>query len=51
MKNSNVRKLSRNSQKKISAGNRGLQKCNYSFECPGGSCCGKVCVYYACPEV
>ncbi|MGN7865927.1 bacteriocin-like protein [Chryseobacterium sp. 22458] len=52
MKNSNLKKLSRNSQKEISGGaGGGIKKCNYSFECPGGSCCRNACVYYPCPEL
>ncbi|BEV03952.1 MULTISPECIES: hypothetical protein [Chryseobacterium] len=49
MKNSNLKKLTRKEQEKINGG--GLQKCHYHFECPGGSCCQNVCVYYNCPEV
>lgn len=51
MKNSNLKKLSRDNQKEILGGIRGIQKCEYSFECPGGSCCHRACVYYACPEL
>ncbi|MBB6329238.1 hypothetical protein HNP24_000188 [Chryseobacterium sediminis] len=51
MKNSNLKRLSRNSQKEISGSIIRLQKCQYPFECPGGSCCHRVCVVYACPEL
>jgi hypothetical protein len=47
MKNSNLKKLTRKAARKINGG--GLQKCHYHFECPGGSCCQNVCVYYNCP--
>ncbi|WP_374461867.1 hypothetical protein [Chryseobacterium taeanense] len=45
----NLKKLTRNDQKTINGGV--LQRCKYHFECPGGSCCQNVCVYYNCPEV
>ncbi|QIX79826.1 hypothetical protein H3Z85_14050 [Chryseobacterium indologenes] len=51
MKNSNLKKLNRNQQKQISGAERGLQKCTYPFECPGGSCCFRVCISTACPDL
>ncbi|MDR4953663.1 hypothetical protein REB14_15910 [Chryseobacterium sp. ES2] len=51
MKKSNLKKLSRESQKEILGSIIRLQKCQYHFECPGGSCCHRVCVAYACPEL
>ncbi|MCP1298884.1 MULTISPECIES: bacteriocin-like protein [unclassified Chryseobacterium] len=51
MKKLNLKKLSRESQKEILGSIIRLQKCQYHFECPGGSCCHRVCVAYACPEL
>lgn len=51
MKNSNLKKLSRNGQKEILGSSPWFKKCNYSFECPGGACCQNTCVYSPCPEV
>ncbi|WFB67517.1 hypothetical protein [Chryseobacterium sp. WX] len=51
MKNSNLKKLSRESQKEILGSIIRLQKCQYHFECPGGSCCHRLCVAYAFPEL
>ncbi|MCS3529584.1 MULTISPECIES: bacteriocin-like protein [Chryseobacterium] len=46
----NLKKLTRDVQKEINGGIR-PPRCEYHFECPGGSCCQGMCVYYNCPEV
>ncbi|WP_409013987.1 MULTISPECIES: bacteriocin-like protein [unclassified Chryseobacterium] len=45
----NLKKLNRAEQKAIKGS--GLQRCTENYQCPGGSCCQRVCVVYSCPEV
>ncbi|SDI14460.1 hypothetical protein [Chryseobacterium jejuense] len=48
-----LKKLNRTRQKEILGDGRngGIQKCEYHFECPGGSCCRNACMYAPCPEL
>jgi hypothetical protein len=48
MKNSNLKKLTRNEQKSVNGGT--IKRCTNNSQCFGGWCCDMICVINACME-